>query len=108
MKLSTVKIFLIAAIICLSSACSILNPFIDRRREPGGIDMKKLYVGESTPTDPAICYNPLVTDVEKVEQIATDECVRYQTGNKAEFVKKTTFTCRVLIPNHSYYKCITE
>lgn len=106
--MSSTKTLLTIAVLCATGACSMLNPFVDRRREAGVKDLAYLYVGESTPENPAICYNKLTSNFEQIQKMADEECVKNQTGNKAIFVDKSVFTCRVLIPNHLYFKCINE
>lgn len=108
-KLSRTKtLLLITAISTTLSACSLFGPFVDRRREAGVSDISKLYVGESTPVNPAICYNSIVSSYEDVKKMADEECQKHGTGTHAEFVDKSVFTCRVLIPNHLYFKCVND
>ncbi|MFV0626989.1 MAG: hypothetical protein ACK5N8_06550 [Alphaproteobacteria bacterium] len=101
-------------VLCLSltliglSGCSLFDPFVDRRRNAGERDMTKLYVGQSTPTNPAICYNYFTADIEDIQKLADEECVKQKTGNKAVMEKQTYFTCRLMLPNHIYYKCVYE
>ena len=54
---------------CLIGGCSQLDPFIDRRRNAGEKDMTKLYVGRSTPENPAVCYNILTTSYAEVKKL---------------------------------------
>ena len=61
---------------CLIGGCSQLDPFIDRRRNAGEKDMTKLYVGRSTPENPAVCYNILTTSYAEVKKLADEGCVR--------------------------------
>lgn len=105
-KLSRTKMLLSVITINALCACSLLEPFVDRRREAGVSDITKLYVGHSTPEEPAICYNTWLTDMEEAQELADKECIKHGTGTRAEFVKESTFTCRVLIPNHLYFKCV--
>ena len=84
----------------------MFNPYIDMRRNPGVQDLRFLYSGPSTPQSPAICYNPLLTDETELQQLADEECRKQQTGNKAEFVKKTYFDGKLFLPNHAYYQCV--
>lgn len=87
------------------SACSQAGPFVDRRREAGGLADGALYVGVSTPDKPAICYNRLYTSYNEVKTLADNECIKNNTGTHATPVKETVFTCRLLVPNHYYFKC---
>lgn len=91
--------------LALLGGCSLLDPFVDRRREAGAKTPETLYIGASKPEMPAICYNRLVTPFAEVQKMANEECVRQETGTHAVPVKQTVFTCRVLIPNHYYFKC---
>lgn len=88
------------------SSCSLLDPFVDRRRNAGERDMTKLYVGASKPDAPAICYNILTTDYEEVKKMADEECIKHKTGTHAVPVKQTQFTCRLFLPTHIYFKCV--
>ena len=49
-------------ILILTTSCSLLEPFVDRRRNAGVENIENLYVGRSTPSEPAICYNGLLSD----------------------------------------------
>ena len=91
--------------VAMLSACSQFTPFVDRRREAGGLADGGLYVGKSTPTEPAICYNRLYTSYDEVKALADAECIKHKTGSQATPVKETVFSCRLLIPNHYYFKC---
>lgn len=104
-NLSRLKVFYMVAIILSVSACSLFEPFVDRRRNAGEKDMTKLYVGKSTPTHPAICYNVLNTSFEEVQALADKECRKHKTGNKARFVDERYFDCRLLMPNRMYFEC---
>lgn len=84
----------------------MFQPFVDRRREAGAPSPDKLYVGLSTPENPAICYNALYTPFKEVQALANKECVRQNTGTRAEPLRQSVFTCRVLIPNHYVFKCV--
>ena len=84
--MSRVKFGFAAALFLLLGACSFLPPFIDRQRNAGVHDISKLYVGRSTPENPAVC--------------------KHKTGTHAEPTDMTSFTCRLLIPNHIYFRCV--
>lgn len=86
-------------------ACSQFGPFVDRRREAGGLANGALYVGKSTPERPAICYNRLYTNFAEVQALADEECKKNNTGPHATPLKETVFSCRFLIPNHYYFTC---
>lgn len=104
--MSRVKFAFILTLITALSACSFLNPFVDRRRNAGVSDIKYLYVGESKPDAPAVCYNSWTTDYAKVKQLADEECRKYETGRYAEPVRMSSFSCKLLIPNHVYFRCV--
>ncbi len=89
----------------LITACSQFGPFVDRRREAGAQKEGIFYVGKSTPEEPAICYNKLYTSYEEVKALADAECKKYNTGTHATPVKETVLSCRLLVPNHYYFKC---
>ncbi len=103
--MSSLKLINIAVLISLLCACSQFRPFIDRRREAGAKTPATLYVGASTPTEPAVCYNSLYTPYADVKKLADDVCISEKTGTHATPVRQTYFTCRLLVPNHFYFKC---
>ncbi len=97
---------LILLFILFISACSVVEPFVDRRREAGVQEPEKLYVGESKPEAPAVCFNAWTTDYSTVKRLADEECKKQETGRYAEPVKQTYFSCRLLVPNHLYFTCV--
>ena len=103
--MASMKIINIAVLASLLCGCAQFKPFVDRRREAGGFADGALYVGESTPKNPAVCYNALYTPFSEVQNLADEECKKNKTGNKAVPLKQTVFTCRLLVPNHYYFKC---
>ncbi len=105
-KLSRAKILNLVLLSAVLSGCTILDPYIDRRRNPGTSDVSKLYTGLSKIDAPAICYNQLLTSDEELQKMADEECVKNHTGTRAEFVKKDGFSCKVLLPATAYYKCV--
>lgn len=105
-KLSSVKILSAILFVSQLCACGILDPYIDRRRNPGTSDPSKLYSGQSKPDAPAVCYNPLLNDMETLQTLADEECVKHSTGTHAEFVTKEGFSCKVLLPTTAFYKCV--
>ena len=107
LKLSSQKLILGVLFVLFLSGCGILDPFVDRRRNPGQ-DTHSLYVGPSKPDAPVICYNPLLTGDETLQQMADEECVKNNKGNKAELVKKRHFEGRLLLPSHAHYKCVKK
>ena len=106
LKLSRVKIINIIVLSSMLSACGILNPYIDRRRNPGTSDISRLYTGASKTDAPAICYNQFLTQEKDLQALADAECIKNSTGTHAVFVKKDTFSCKVLLPATAYYKCV--
>ena len=103
--MASVKIINAVILASMLSSCAQLGPFVDRRREAGGLNDGALYVGKSTEKEPAICYNILFTKYEDVKKLADNECQKYKTGKQAIPVRETIFTCRLLVPNHYYFKC---
>ena len=95
----------IALLLTICVGCAQFGPFEDRRREAGAPTPKLLYVGKSKPESPAICYNSLYTSYAKVKKLADEVCRREKNGTHAVPVKQTLFTCRLLVPNHFYFKC---
>ncbi len=103
--MSSRNLFFLVLLSLFINACSITAPFVDRRREAGAQTQASLYVGASTPERPAICYNALTTPYKDVLALATQECIKQKTGSYAVPEKQTSFTCRLLIPNHFYFRC---
>lgn len=103
-KLSISKIIYTVVMILALSACSIFDPYVDRRREAGA-EPEKLYKGKSTVTSPAICYNKWTTDFEEIQKLADEECKKHGTGTKAIPTKETVMSCKILVPNHMYFEC---
>lgn len=106
LELSRVNLLIIVGAAMLVNACSITAPFVDRRREAGVSVNENLYIGASTPKNPAICYNALTTPYSEVLKLATEECRKHKTGAYAIPKEQTTFTCRLFIPNHFYFECV--
>lgn len=89
------------------SGCNLFSPYVDSRRNPGVKDLSLLYSGPSKPDKPVICYNPLITNTQELQQVAVEQCQKNQTGNNAKFVKITRFDGKLLLPYHAHYECIT-
>lgn len=106
LKLSRVKILNIIFLSAMITGCGILDPYIDRRRNPGTSNIAKLYSGQSKLDKPAICYNPLLTKEDELQKLADEECIKNSTGTHAEFVEKDGFSCKVFLPATAYYKCV--
>lgn len=103
--MARVKLINMLVLAAMLSGCAQFGPFVDRRREAGVPEGAPLYVGKSTPKEPAICYNKIYTDYAEVKALADAECVKYGTGTHAVPVKETVLTCRLLVPNHYYFRC---
>ena len=68
LKLSRAKLLNLILLCLVLNGCSLLDPFVDRRREAGAKDEAHLYVGASKPDAPAICYNKWTTDFETLQK----------------------------------------
>jgi hypothetical protein len=108
LQLSSQKLILASLFCIFLGGCGVFSPYIDRRRNPGVDDIRRLYTGPSRPDKPVICYNGWVTDDKELQQMANDECIKQGTGVRAEFVKKTYFDGKLLLPSHVHYKCVKE
>lgn len=95
-----------AVLAAMLAGCAQLGPFVDRRRNAGAKTEAALYVGRSKPGNPAICYNSLITPYSEVKKLADEDCRKEGKGSRAEPVRQSVFTCRVLVPNHYYFKCV--
>ena len=42
----------------------------------------------------------------RIKKLADEECRKHKTGTHAEPTDMTSFTCRLLIPNHIYFRCV--
>ncbi len=104
--MSRLKFISLLFLVFFIGGCSLFKPFVDRRREAGAKTPETLYVGESTPENPAICYNKWFASYAEVKKLADEECVKNGTGTRAEPVRQTYFTCRVFLPTHLYFKCV--
>ena len=102
--MARVKITLSAIIMLGLCACSLWEPYVDRRRNAGAAP-ERLYVGRSSPTNPSICYNGLITDEQTIQKMADEECQKHKTGDYAVPVNQEAFSCRVLIPARINFKC---
>ena len=93
---------LLAVFLC---GCTQFEPVVDRRREAGAKDAAHLWVGQSTPQRPAVCYNSLYTSYAEVKKLADETCIKEKTGTHAVPDRQTYFSCRLLMPNHFYFTC---
>ena len=103
--MSTLKLSIFIFLCVLVSACSQVTPFEDRRREPG---TEYIYVGDSKPGKPAICYNPLFYSKETITNQADELCKANKAGTHAEIIDVDYFNCRLLVPAKAYYKCVVD
>lgn len=107
-KLSSLKLVISTIFLLILCGCGMLNPYIDRRRNPGVQDITLLYSGPSKPEAPVICYNGLWSSDEELQEVATAECIKQGTGDHAEFLQKTHFDGKLLLPSHAYYRCVNK
>ena len=103
--MSSFKVMFVWFILSTTTACSLLSPFVDRRRNAGESDLSKLYVGRSTPDGPAICSNGLWASKAKIQSLADEECAKYHPNTHAVQTDVSHFTCKLLLPTHTYFKC---
>lgn len=101
------KLIISSALILTLSACSFWQPYVDRRRNAGN-PPDRLYVGRSTPYNPSICYNGWVSDVNEVQKLADEECLKYKTGDKAVLLQTKSFDCKIFVPSRANFKCETN
>jgi hypothetical protein len=80
-------------------SCSQIRPFVDSRREAG----QEGTVGKSKPERIAICYNTLNSTCDQLQEMADVECQKI--GKKAVIESADYFSCRLLTPHVTYYKC---
>ena len=105
MELSSCKMINLLVLICLIGACSSFEPYIDRRREAGGLADGTLYVGESKPERPAVCYNKLYSSFEEVKAVADASCVENKTGSHGEPINEDVIGCTLITPSIYYFEC---
>ncbi|HCU58473.1 MAG TPA: hypothetical protein DIC64_00650 [Alphaproteobacteria bacterium] len=103
--MSNIKMMFAILIFGSICACSVFEPFIDRRRNAGETEVSKLYRGKSTPDNPAVCSNGLWTNDQKIQALADAECEKHHPGTHAVLTHKTLLTCKLLLPTHTYFKC---
>lgn len=105
--MSRIKLPGCALLLLVLAGCSWVQPFVDRRRNAGA-EEGKLYVGQSRPEAPVVCYNGWVTKFDELQKMADAECVKHQTGDYAEPVEQDVFTCRLLTPAAWKFKCVKK
>lgn len=90
------RFLLICGGLLILSGCT---PFVDARREAGVIGT----VGQSKAEAPAVCYNPLWSSLDSVQQLAQSVCQKNK--QTAVFERKEAFSCCLFYPTTAYYKC---
>ena len=106
MARDNLKLIAVGALVLLN-ACSIWQPYVDRRRNAGN-PPENLYVGRSTINAPSICYNGLTADFDEIQKMADEVCVDNKTGDFAEVVSKEAFSCKIFIPSRINFKCVKK
>jgi len=105
LKLSRVKMVVLCMLLFALGACSLTEPFVDRRREAGR-PKDNLYVGSSKPDAPVVCYNGLITKFDEVQKMADAECVKHDTGISARLDDEEIFACRIMTPTKAKFQCV--
>ena len=103
--MSRIKLIFCGLTLFAIMGCSLMEPYVDRRRDAGQ-PLDRLFVGKSQLDAPVICFNPLYSEVDEVQKMADEECVRNEKGNRAESVNKESFACTLLTPSYMYFKCV--
>lgn len=103
--MSRVKIAGLLLLLLQISACSLTEPFVDRRREAGKTG-GELYVGSSKTDAPVVCYNAWVTEFGTVQKMADEECVKHGTGTAASLDVEERFACKVMTPTKAKFQCV--
>lgn len=99
------KMAVLTLLLLQTAACSLTEPFVDRRREAGKSG-EELYVGSSKTDAPVVCYNGWVTEFEMVQKMADEECVKYGTGTAASLDVEEKFVCRIMTPTKAKFQCV--
>lgn len=103
--MSRLKFSLLLSLLVSTVACSQIEPFEDRRREPG---TDYVYAGESKKDSPVICYNPLFTDMEELQKQADELCQAERPDTYAVLQNKEYFSCRLFVPSKAYFSCRSD
>lgn len=105
LKLSRVKFGVLCMLLFAVGACSLTEPFVDRRREAGR-PKDNLYVGSSKSDAPVVCYNGWKTSFDEIQKMADDECVKNDTGVAAKLDGEEVFSCRIMTPTKAKFQCV--
>jgi hypothetical protein len=100
LRLSVPAVLVLA--VAVLSGCAGDGAFVDRQRDASFQNL--LYLGESKPDAPSICYNSWKTTPEKVLALANSVCA--QSGRVARLVKQTTLDCRLFYPTRANFVCV--
>ena len=87
-------IFFTVFLCCALSGCVA---YVDARREAGIIQS----VGQSKAPNVAICYNPIFSEKEQLDELAKKTCA----PQKAFYQNSKYFNCTLFYPNTAFYKC---
>ena len=52
--------------------------------------------------------NGWVSDVNEVQKLADEECLKYKTGDKAVLLQTKSFDCKIFVPSRANFKCETN
>lgn len=105
-KLSRVKFGFAAALFLLLGAAVFCRLLLTASATPVCTTSANSMSDARTPENPAVCYNGWTTTYDEVKKLADEECRKHKTGTHAEPTDMTSFTCRLLIPNHIYFRCV--
>ena len=50
----------------------------------------------------------MVSDVNEVQKLADEECLKYKTGDKAVLLQTKSFDCKIFVPSRANFKCETN
>ena len=87
-------IFFLVVVCLFFTSCSA---YIDQRREAGRLTA----IGQSTSSEIAICYNPLFSNENELNQIAKEKCDK----KNAVLKDYKLFNCTLFYPNTVFYTC---
>ena len=87
-------IFFLFVVCLFFTGCSA---YVDQRREAGRLNP----IGQSKASEIAICYNPLFSNENDLNQIAKEKCGE----KKAVLNNYKLFNCTLFYPNTVFYTC---